>query len=107
MDARNESGTSENPDRLPGMTGDELKTAVALGYKPEKDSAPRIKAKGRGFIAEKIIEVARECKIPIYQDRDLVESLMPLELEVEIPVEMYRAVAEVLAFIYQQNKQRS
>ncbi|MBP7461847.1 MAG: EscU/YscU/HrcU family type III secretion system export apparatus switch protein [Candidatus Delongbacteria bacterium] len=86
---------------------EELKAAVALGYKPQRDSAPKVKAKGRGFIAEKIIETAREYQIPIYEDPDLVQALMPLELEVEIPVEMYRAVAEVLAFIYQQNKPRS
>ena len=78
--------------------------AVALKYSPEKDAAPKITAKGRGIIAEKIVETAQAHNVPLYEDKNLVQVLEALELETEIPSELYRAVAEVLAFIYRLNK---
>ena len=78
--------------------------AVALKYDREKDSAPRVIARGRGEIAEKIIEIAGAHNLPLYEDKNLVQILEALELETEIPPELYRAVAEVLAFIYRLNK---
>ena len=77
--------------------------AVALKYETEKDSAPRVLAKGRDVIAEKIIETARAHNVPLYEDKNLVQVLEALDLDTEIPSEMYRAVAEVLAFIYRLN----
>jgi flagellar biosynthesis protein len=77
--------------------------AVALKYEKEKDAAPRIVAKGRGQIAEKIIEAARAHQVPLFEDQNLVQVLEALDLETEIPPELYRAVAEVLAFIYRLN----
>ena len=77
--------------------------AVALKYEVEKDSAPRVVAKGRDFIAEKIIETAKAHDVPLYEDKNLVQVLEALDLDTEIPPEMYRAVAEVLAFIYRLN----
>jgi len=77
--------------------------AVALKYEKEKDAAPRIVAKGRGVVAQKIIEAARAHCVPLYEDKNLVQVLEALELETEIPPELYRAVAEVLAFIYRLN----
>jgi len=77
--------------------------AVALKYNKEKDAAPKISAKGRGVIAEKIIETATAHNVPLYEDNNLVQVLEALELETEIPPELYRAVAEVLAFIYRLN----
>ena len=77
--------------------------AVALKYDKEKDGAPRITAKGRGSVAEKIIEIARAHDIPLHADKNLVQVLEALDLETEIPPELYRAVAEVLAFIYRLN----
>ena len=77
--------------------------AVALKYETEKDAAPRVVAKGRDFIAEKIIETARAHNIPLYEDKNLVLVLEALDLDTEIPPELYRAVAEVLAFIYRLN----
>ena len=59
---------------------------------------------GRGEIAEKIIEIAKAHNLPLYEDRNLVQILEALELETEISPELYRAVAEVLAFIYRLNK---
>ena len=77
--------------------------AVALKYETEKDSAPRVVAKGRDLIAEKIIETARAHNVPLYEDKNLVQVLEALDLDTAIPPELYRAVAEVLAFIYRLN----
>jgi len=77
--------------------------AVALKYDRTKDNAPRVIAKGRGEIAEKIIEVAKAHNVPLYEEKNLIQILEALDLETEIPPELYRAVAEVLAFIYRLN----
>jgi flagellar biosynthesis protein len=78
--------------------------AAALKYEMKKDRAPRVIAKGKGLIAEKILEVAREHNIPLYRDKELSQVLEALDLDTEIPAELFRAVAEVLAFIYRMNK---
>jgi len=82
---------------------DKSPKAVALKYDRKKDNAPRVIAKGRGEIAEKIIEVAKAHSVPLYEDKNLIQILEALDLETEIPPELYRAVAEVLAFIYRLN----
>jgi flagellar biosynthesis protein len=74
--------------------------AVALRYTPGEDEAPRLAAKGRGHAAEKIVELARRHGVPIRQDRNLVQVLSRLDLEQEIPPHVYKAVAEILAFVY-------
>lgn len=73
---------------------------VVLRYAPKKDRAPNVAAKGRGYLAEKIIEVARQHNIPIREDKNLLQILSRLDLNQEIPPEVYRAVAEILAFVY-------
>jgi flagellar biosynthesis protein len=78
--------------------------AVALKYNKKKDPAPKMVAKGRGFIAEKIIEAAQANNVPLYEDKNLVQVLEALDVDMEIPPELYRAVAEVLAFIYRLNQ---
>ncbi|MBN2207955.1 MAG: EscU/YscU/HrcU family type III secretion system export apparatus switch protein [Candidatus Coatesbacteria bacterium] len=78
--------------------------ATALGYDPSSSDAPRLIAKGAGHLAEKIIQIAREHDIPIKEDADLVEALMQLDVEETIPPELYKAVAEILAFIYAVNE---
>lgn len=85
------------------MSMDKNPKAVALKYDGEKDRAPKIIAKGRGEIAEKIVAIAKANKIPLYEDKNLAQILEALDLETEIPPELYRAVAEVLAFIYRLN----
>lgn len=80
------------------------KKAVALQYEMGQDRAPRVTAKGKGLIAEKIIEVAKEHNIPLHEDKEMVQVLDALDLDTEIPTELFRAVAEVLAFIYRMNK---
>ena len=77
--------------------------ALALRYKRGVDSAPKITAKGRGALADKILAIARENNIPIKQDKTLLDALYRLEINEEIPEELYRVVAEVLAFIYRMN----
>ena len=82
---------------------DKSPKAVALKYDQEKDKSPHVIAKGRGEIAANIIAVARANNVPLYEDKNLIQVLEALDLETEIPPELYRAVAEVLAFIYQLN----
>jgi len=81
------------------------KKAAALQYDKKTDSAPRVVAKGSGIIADKILQLAKEHHIPIKEDLRLVEVLAQLDLYQEIPPELYRAVAEILAFIYKTTKQ--
>ena len=71
--------------------------AVALHY--DKSGAPRVVAKGRGSIGEKIIEVAKAHDIPIEENEVLAGALSNVELGEEIPAELYKAVAEVLIFV--------
>jgi len=82
------------------------KRAVALRYDRTKDGAPRVVAKGRGLVAENIIAAAREHGVPLHEDPGLAGTLSALELETQIPPELYRAVAEVLVFIYRLNGKR-
>jgi flagellar biosynthesis protein len=74
--------------------------AVALRYEPKRDRAPKLVAKGQGYIAEKILELARQYNIPVRQDKNLLQVVSRLDLNQEIPPEVYKAVAEILAFIY-------
>ncbi|MBI9081982.1 MAG: EscU/YscU/HrcU family type III secretion system export apparatus switch protein [Desulfobacterales bacterium] len=76
------------------------KKAAAITYEKGKDCAPRVVAKGQGEMAERILAVARANGVPIHHDRNLAQILGAMDLEVEIPPELYRAVAEVLVFIY-------
>ncbi len=76
-----------------------MKKASALSYTPGEDSAPKVIASGKGEIAEKIIEKAKEARIPVYEDKHLAEALSHISLGEEIPAELYEVVAEVLSFI--------
>ena len=77
--------------------------AVALHY-DKGDGAPRVVAKGRGSLGAKIIEVAKEHKIPIEENEVLAGALSNVELGEEIPAELYKAVAEVLVFVLRLTK---
>ncbi|MGI6513367.1 MAG: EscU/YscU/HrcU family type III secretion system export apparatus switch protein [Syntrophomonadales bacterium] len=76
------------------------KKAVALKYNSEEDEAPRVVAKGAGYVAEKIEKLAQESGVPVKQDQELVEYLNALNLYEEIPPSLYTIVAEILAFVY-------
>jgi len=80
--------------------------AVALTYDTQKDKAPRVVAKGKGYLADKIVEIAKQHDVPLYEDQNLVQVLEALDIETEIPPELYQAVAEVLAFIYRMNHKK-
>lgn len=77
------------------------KKAVAITYDKTKQAAPVVSAKGRGTIAENIIQEALKHQIPIQEDPALIELLLELELNETIPEELYEVIAEVLSFIYQ------
>ena len=83
------------------------KKAVALKYDPQKDRAPKVVAKGKGDTARRIIEIAREHNIPLHEDGNLSQLLEFLDIESEIPPELYRAVAEVLVFVVRLNQRYS
>lgn len=74
--------------------------AIALKYDKEKDLAPKVVAKGKGIIAEHILEKAKEMNIPVQKDPSLTELLGTLDINQTIPDELYGVVAEVFAFIY-------
>lgn len=77
--------------------------AVALKYLRGHDDAPRVVAKGRGSIAERILELARRHGVPVHRDSDLAEVLVKLDLGDWVPPELYKAIAEVLAYLYRMN----
>ncbi|CAM5186928.1 Flagellar biosynthesis protein OS=Ureibacillus acetophenoni OX=614649 GN=SAMN05877842_101456 PE=4 SV=1 [Ureibacillus acetophenoni] len=81
------------------------KEAIALSYNPTNSNGPKVIAKGKGKIAENILENADIHNIPIYEDPNLVELLGQLDLNESIPEDLYQAVAEVFAFIYRLDEQ--
>ncbi|NLC11632.1 MAG: hypothetical protein GX767_05200 [Firmicutes bacterium] len=73
--------------------------AVALRYQKERDNAPVVLAKGQGWLADQILELAKSSNIPVYSDAPLVEILEKLNIGQEIPSKLYEAVALVLAYV--------
>lgn len=73
--------------------------AVALSYKLG-ESVPKVVAKGEGIIARNIVEKGKEEDIVIYEDKNLVESLISLDIDDNIPEELYEAVAEIIFYVY-------
>ncbi|MCJ7839625.1 EscU/YscU/HrcU family type III secretion system export apparatus switch protein [Lederbergia sp. NSJ-179] len=83
------------------------KEAIALGYQRDQHEAPVVLAKGKGMIAENILEKAKIEQIPVQQDPALLELLGQLHINETIPEELYQAVAEVFAFVYRLDRQKS
>ena len=83
------------------------KKAVALGYNRSQDNAPKVLASGAGEIANKIISLAKEHDIPIKEDPDLIEILSTVEVDQEIPPNLYKAVAEIFSFLYKITNKKS
>ena len=83
--------------------GEKPKTAVAVAYEPG-ERAPKIIAAGKGTVAEKIIEKAKEAEIPFYRDDKLADTLSKLEIGDNIPPELFEVVAEILVFVDDMDK---
>jgi len=83
-----------------------IKQAIALEYNPEED-APKVIATGRGILADKIIEKAKEADVPIHRDDKLADTLSRLEIGEMIPPELYEVVAEILIFVDSMDKIKS
>lgn len=75
-----------------------VKQAIALEYNPDED-APKVVASGRGILAERIIEKAKESDVPVHRDDKLADTLSRLEIGEMIPPELYEVVAEILVFV--------
>jgi len=77
--------------------------AVALGYAPGTDAAPRVLASGRGTLAERILALAFAAGVKVREDADLAEILAAVDIDAEIPLPAFAAVAEILAYVYRAN----
>ncbi len=82
---------------------EKVKTAVAIAYDPA-NVAPVVVASGKGAVAEKIIETAKEADVPVHEDSKLADTLSSLEIGDAIPPELYEVVAEVLVFVDRMDK---
>ncbi|NDD66882.1 hypothetical protein EBZ35_04445 [bacterium] len=80
--------------------------AIAVQYNPSKDKAPKVVAVGKGRVAQKILDLAEEYRIPFYEDSGLTDLLGKLTIQSEIPPHLYKLVAEVLVFVFQLNQSR-
>lgn len=80
---------------------EDITEAAALRYDPDEGPIPKIVAQAKGELARRIVEIALENDIPIYKDEKLVEKLLELDYYSEIPPELYKAVAEVIVYVYQ------
>lgn len=94
--------TPPEPLRHPAPAPQAVALAYALG-----DAAPRVVAQGAGAIADEILRRAREAGIPVHSSRELVALLMQVELDQHVPPELYRAVAEVLAWVHRVEREMS
>jgi flagellar biosynthesis protein len=81
-----------------------VRKAVALIYEPGEGTAPVMVAKGKGHLADLILEKAKENGIPVQEDSSLVEVLSKLDVDQEIPNELYTLVAEILSFVYRSDR---
>ncbi|MCL2566230.1 MAG: EscU/YscU/HrcU family type III secretion system export apparatus switch protein [Defluviitaleaceae bacterium] len=77
---------------------DPKKRAVAIKYNPQ-DAAPKVVAKGKGHMADRIIDRAKDSNVKVYKDAELVKEFESINLDEHVPPELYEAVAKVLIFI--------
>lgn len=83
------------------MVKEKIKKAVALSYDVDADVAPRVVATGQGLTAETICRIAQENRVPLYKNEGMAERLVRQELNTPIPADLYQAVAEILAFVFE------
>jgi len=81
------------------------KKAVALKYDQGQSGAPKVIAKGKGTIAEKILQKAQEFEVPVFQNEALATSLLSLDVDEQIPPNLYKAVAEVFVWLMKSEQQ--
>ncbi|MGN7760413.1 EscU/YscU/HrcU family type III secretion system export apparatus switch protein [Paenibacillus sp. 22594] len=91
---------SESADEI----SQNLKKAVALKYSPGQSEAPVVVAKGQGAVADKILQMAKDSGVAVQEDAALVEVLSKLDLDQQIPPQLYQLVAEILSFVYQSDR---
>ncbi|HEY9078922.1 EscU/YscU/HrcU family type III secretion system export apparatus switch protein [Magnetovibrio sp.] len=84
---------------------DDEDVAVALTYQPGQDQAPRVVAKGQGWLAQQIIEIAESNGIEVRSDANLAQILAQVDVDSEIPLEAFTVVAEILSYVYEKNNQ--
>lgn len=94
---------AQHDDAGSGGRTRERPLAVALRYEPDRAEAPRVTAKGRGALAEQILRIAFDRGVKVRTDADLAEVLAAVEVDSEIPLEAFAAVAEILSYIYAAN----
>ncbi len=99
---RTDTTDGEKPDGN-GDQGGKTSIAVALQYEPDSEYAPKVLAGGRGAVAEQILQLAFAAGIKVRTDADLAEMLSTIDIESEIPIEAFAAVAEILAYVYRLN----
>ncbi len=80
-------------------------TAVALHHERLDDRAPKVVASGKGSVAEQILGIAFANDVKVREDADLVELLSHVDIDTEIPLEAFAAVAEILAYVYRANRE--
>ena len=85
---------------------EDVRRAVALRYEPEIDTAPYVVASGERLLAERIINEAAKLGVHIVKDKKLSDGLIKLEINQEIPPEVYSAVAEIIAFVYELDRRQ-
>lgn len=81
------------------MEKKKIKEAAVLKYSPEDESAPKIVALGKGEIAERILEIAKENSVPVYENPELAHTLNAMSIGNEIPPQLYEVVAQILVFV--------
>lgn len=96
MSDTDKNGESEQKDKA---------IAVALAHEREDGRPPKVVAGGRGWIAEQILEIAFANGVKVREDADLAQLLSSIDIDTEIPVEAFTAVAEILTYVYQANAQ--
>lgn len=90
---RNDHGKTDDAEHGPTL-------AVALDYDPARDKAPKVVASGRNAVADQILQIAFANGVKVREDADLAQLLSALDIDSEIPVEAFAAVAEILIYVY-------
>lgn len=94
---------ADNDSALPNVKAIEPSKSIAVALEDQGDSSPKVVASGKGFVAEKILELAFANDIKVREDKDLVQILAAVDVDSPIPTNAFAAVAEILSYLYQAN----